>query len=74
MRNELGQTNTAVADLMNKIEAQSLERRKNSSMLWVTCDQLAVAWVIDDAKQKKLASECKGENGTLLSFGISVFL
>ncbi|XP_063840419.1 nucleoside hydrolase-like isoform X2 [Scylla paramamosain] len=62
VRDELGQTKTAVADLMNKIEAQSRKRREEASKLWVTCDQLAMAWVIDDAKQKKVESECRKEN------------
>ncbi|XP_045118314.1 pyrimidine-specific ribonucleoside hydrolase RihA-like isoform X2 [Portunus trituberculatus] len=62
VRDELGQTKTAVADLMNKIEAQQRVKRKNASKPWVTCDQLTMAWVIDDAKEKKLKSECSGEN------------
>lgn len=63
VRDEMGHTKTPVADLMNKIEAQANERRKAASRPWMSCDHLAMAWVIDDAKQKKLEFECKKENG-----------
>lgn len=48
---------------MNKIEAQILNGKYDKE--WVTCDQLTVAWVIDDAKNKRLASESRIENGVL---------
>ncbi|KAG0721300.1 Inosine-uridine preferring nucleoside hydrolase [Chionoecetes opilio] len=57
VRDELGSTQTAAADLMNKIEAQAMQTLTVEGEDWVTCDQLAMAWVIDDAKMKKLQSK-----------------
>lgn len=34
---------------MNMIEADSLEKYSPDNQ-WVTCDQLAMAWMIDDVK------------------------
>lgn len=63
VRDELGQIKTAAADLMNKIEGHIIKERELEN--WVTCDQLAVAWVIDDARNKWLENKGKEKNGAL---------
>lgn len=61
VRQELGRTKTAAADLMNKIEVGILKQKEYAS--WVTCDQMAMAWFIDEAKNKRLEGEGRKENG-----------
>lgn len=49
-RNDLGKIQSATAELMNKIEKKTLNTSRYDE--WITCDQLAVAWLIDDAKKQ----------------------
>ena len=46
---------TPVARLMNKIEHKNLKKDEFSH--WVTCDQLCLAWLIDDLKRIKNSSK-----------------
>lgn len=55
---KLGQTKSKTATLMNMIEASSLKRQIHGSQ-WITCDQIAMAWMIDDVKKGQLK---KGQN------------
>lgn len=50
-RKEIGSIRSPAADLINKIEAKILADRSYEN--WITCDQLALAWLIDDAKKQK---------------------
>ncbi|KAK3875195.1 hypothetical protein Pcinc_019922 [Petrolisthes cinctipes] len=51
VRKEMGQIKSKAAELMNKIEADIL---KNKYEAWITCDQVAMAWMIDDVKNGNL--------------------
>lgn len=51
VRKKLGNTKTPEAELMNKIEAKVNAQRAFSN--WITCDQLSMAWMIDNLKSQK---------------------
>lgn len=50
VRKELGNTNSPEAELMNKIDVKVNANRRFFN--WVTCDQLSMAWMIDNLSQK----------------------
>ncbi|XP_071546275.1 inosine-uridine preferring nucleoside hydrolase-like isoform X2 [Panulirus ornatus] len=51
VRHEMGSIQSPAADLMNKIEAKHLAGKHNEN--WLSFDQLAMAWLIDDAKKQQ---------------------
>ncbi|CAL4061061.1 unnamed protein product, partial [Meganyctiphanes norvegica] len=58
-RLELGALQTAEAQLLNLIEAKVLKRRE--FVTWITCDQLATAWMVHVIRNKGKAREDKKE-------------
>ncbi|XP_042206638.1 inosine-uridine preferring nucleoside hydrolase-like isoform X2 [Homarus americanus] len=59
LRKKLGDIQNPITELMNKIEAKILKKQHYEN--WITCDQLAVAWMINDAKNQH--SQQGGEKG-----------
>ncbi|KAK7075034.1 hypothetical protein SK128_006633, partial [Halocaridina rubra] len=55
IREELASAKTPQAELINLIEAKVNKRRTGRS--WITCDQLAMAWMIDNIKNRNAAWE-----------------
>ncbi|XP_042864350.1 inosine-uridine preferring nucleoside hydrolase-like [Penaeus japonicus] len=51
-RKEMGSIDNPAARLMNRIENKILNKKDFD--YWITCDQLAVAWMIDDVKNKRV--------------------
>lgn len=64
-RRKLGQTKSKTAALMNMIEADSLEKYSPDNQ-WVTCDQLAMAWMIDDVKNGQLKKNQNSNTGNCI--------
>ncbi|KAK8739080.1 hypothetical protein OTU49_003466, partial [Cherax quadricarinatus] len=56
-REKMGQMKSPAAELMNKIESNIIKTKEFAN--WITCDQLAVAWLIDSAKTQHLNTNCK---------------
>ncbi|KAK4292537.1 hypothetical protein Pmani_034711 [Petrolisthes manimaculis] len=52
VRKEMGQIKSKAAELMDKIEADVIANLEYD--YWITCDQVAMAWMIDDVKNGNL--------------------
>lgn len=61
-REEMGSVSAPAAQLMNQIERKVLSERDFDS--WITCDQLAMAWMIDDVRNKKVSITKEKEEHT----------
>lgn len=51
-RRQMGAVSRPAAQLMNQIEHRILNKKEFDH--WITCDQLAMAWMIDDVRNKKV--------------------
>nr|XP_045612527.1 inosine-uridine preferring nucleoside hydrolase-like isoform X2 [Procambarus clarkii] len=77
VRGKMGQIKSPAAELMNKIEANIIKKKEYTN--WITCDQLAVAWLIDDAKKQQSNASSKkdtcdeGSEGCLVRSSRSCF-
>ncbi|XP_063593633.1 nucleoside hydrolase-like isoform X2 [Penaeus indicus] len=61
-RKEMGAVSSPAAQLMNQIEHKVLNQKEFD--YWITCDQLAMAWMIDDVRNREVANTKGKEHNT----------